>query len=293
MPGSHWKGFISFGLVSIPVSLYPAKNKNADISFHQIDKKNNARIYYKRINSITGKEVSWENIIRGYEYDKDVMIPVPDEVLKKVAGVKSKSIDIDSFISKEDLDLLTLENVYYLIPDKSGQKGYVILRNALIETNKVGIAKVVISTKEYLSAIIPHHNALILCLLKYPNEIKKPQEFDLPTSDVSLYKIKPREIQIAKQLIKSMTTKWKPENYVDEYKKSIRLWMKETANHIPHKKIQKIQRKISSKENLIDLLKKSLATSSKPRKKKPTGVPYKTHKMIKPKHKVSSRRVVH
>jgi DNA end-binding protein Ku len=244
MPGSHWKGVISFGLVSIPVFLYPAKNKNSDVAFHQIDKKNNARIQYQRINSVTGKKVPWEDIIKGYEYEKDTIIPVPDEIIKKMAGKKSRSIDIDSFIAKQELNLLMLENIYYIVPEKKGQKAYVILENALSETKKVGIAKVVISTKEYLTAILPWKNALILCLLKYPNEVKSADEFDLPENNNSIHKIKPKEMQMAKQLINSMTTKWRPEKYTDEYKKSVQQWMKETVNHLPHKKMAKSQRKI-------------------------------------------------
>ena len=153
MPRSNWKGVISFGLVTIPIILYPSQNKQANISFHQIDKRDNARIKYQRINANTGKVVDWKNITRGYEYDKETTVPVPDDVLKKVAGDKEREINIDNFIDKKDLDFLTLENVYYLAPDKNGTKGYVILRDALAETNKVGIAKVIISTKEYLSAL--------------------------------------------------------------------------------------------------------------------------------------------
>jgi len=271
MPRSNWKGVISFGLVSIPVSLYPAKNKSADISFHQIDTRDNARIKYDRVNIDTGKSVPWEKIGRGYEIDKETTIPVPDEVLKKVAGEKSRTIDIDQFINEDELNLLTLENVYYLTPEKAGVKGYVILREALAETNKVGIAKVIISTKEYLAAIVPHDDALMLCLLKYDKEMKKPDEFDLPDKEISAYKIKPNEIQMAKQLIKSMTTKWHPEKYVDDYQKSIHQWVEESVNHLPHKTAEKRSKKPVGQANLMDLLKKSLAASSSGAKKKKNG----------------------
>lgn len=292
MSRSNWKGFISFGLVSIPISLYTSKNKSADISFHQIDKKNNARIRYERINSTTGKSVPWENITRGYEFDKETIIPVPDEVLKKVAGEKSRTIEIEHFINKDELNLLTLENVYYSVPEKNGIKGYVILRNTLLETNTVGIAKVVISTKEYLSAIIPHENALMICLLKYDKEIKKPSEFSLPDKPASEYKIKPNEMKMAKQLIKSMTTKWRPEKYIDEYQKSIHQWVEESVNHIPHKKLEKLYKKPSTKTNMIDLLKKSLNASAK-KKEKITPSQVAAHKVVKQKQKSAQRKVVH
>jgi DNA end-binding protein Ku len=282
MPGSHWKGVISFGLVTIPIVLYPSRNKQADISFHQIDKRDNARIQYQRINSNTGKIVPWEEITRGYEFDKETIIPVPDEVLQKVAGDKAKAINIDTFIDRKDLNLLTLENVYYLVPDKNGQKGYVILRDSLTDTNKVGIAKVVISTKEYLSALIPHKDALLLCLLKYDNEMKKPSEFDLPNKNISAYKITAKEIEVAKQLIKSMSSKWKPEHYVDDYQQSIHQWVEESVNHLPHNKTVKSSRKATNIINFVDLLKKSLAASSKRKNSKTVGhIPSKVHKLNK------------
>ena len=151
MPRSHWKGVISFGLVSIPVILSPIEKKEAEISFHQIDKKDNSRIKYQRININTGKVVPWERITRAYEYDEETNIPVPDPVLKQVAGDNARTIAIDSFIDKDELSIITITNCYYLVPGKGGDKGYVILREALEQTNKIGIAKVIISTKEYLS----------------------------------------------------------------------------------------------------------------------------------------------
>ena len=291
MHRSNWKGFISFGLVSIPVALYNAKNKSADISFHQIDKMNNARIKYERINTVTGKSVPWENITRGYEFDKETVIPVPDGVLKKVAGEKSRTIEIEYFINKDELNLLTLENVYYSAPEKNGIKGYVILRNALLETNKIGIAKVVISTKEYLSAVIPHEGALMICLLKYDKEMKKPEEFNLPDKNPEKYKIKSNEMQMAKQLIKTMTSKWRPEKFIDDYQKSIHQWVKESVNNLPHKTIEKLHKKTSSKVNMIDLLKKSLSASATKKKTKKTPLKVASHKNVK--HKTSHRRAAH
>lgn len=279
MPKSNWKGVISFGLVTIPIILHPATNKKADISFHLIDKKDHARIQYKRINSSTGKVVPWENIIRGYEVDKETIIPVPDNILQKIAGDKSRTINIDTFVDMKDVDFLTLENVYFLVPDKNGQKGYVILREALKQTNKAGVAQVVISTREYLSVLIPHQDALVLCLLKYDKEVRKLSEFDLPGKDISAYKATTKEIGIAKQLIKSMTTKWKPEKFTDNYQSAIHEWVEETVNHLPHHQPKKSVKKQTKTTNFVDLLKKSLASSAKKPSKKvskhPGFKPYK------------------
>lgn len=269
MPRSNWKGVISFGLVSIPVVLYTSRNKSADISFHQIDRRNNARIKYQRINVETGKPVDWEDITRGYEYAKDEVVPVPDEVLKRVAGDNSRIIDIETFINKDDLDVVTIENTYYLIPDKKGEKGYVILREALRETNKIGIAKIIISTKEYLAAVMPYEKALIVCLLRYDNEIRKLSEFDVPDKELKAYKVSTKEIDIARQLIKSMTSKWKPEKYGDEYQEAVHKWVEETVKDLPQTPMK--QRKHGSETqtpvNFVDLLKKSLASGNKPEKK--------------------------
>lgn len=265
MPRSNWRGVISFGLVSIPVLLYPAENKSADISFHQIDKRDNARIKYQRINSMTGKVVPWEQITRGYEYDKETTIPVPDEVLKKVAGVNARNIEIDGFIDKKDLNILKIENVYYLVPDKNGEKGYVILRDSLKTTNKLGIAKVIISTKEYLAAVMPFENALVLFLLKYDNELRKFSEFNFPEKDHKAYKISKKEMEIAKKLIKSMSSKWDAKKYVDEYQLAIHQWTEEAAKHLPHTTMKQRVHPSPDTINFVDLLKKSLA--SKPKKK--------------------------
>lgn len=270
MPRSHWKGSISFGLVNIPISLFPAENKLADISFHLIDKRDNARIQYQRINIDTGKVVDWQNITRGYSAAKDEVVPVPDDVLKRVAGDNARTIDIESFVPKKDFDILLLQKIYYLVPDKKGEKGYVILREALQQTNRMGIAKVIISTKEYLAAIIPHDNALILCLLKYAKEVKQPEEFDIPNKDLSSYKVTKKEIDIASKLVKAMSAKWNPKKYIDKYQQALHRWIEEEVKDIPHTQMK--QRKHAQRTahvvNFADLLRKSLATNVKSSEKK-------------------------
>ena len=268
MPRSNWKGYISFGLVSIPVSLYPAQNPGADIHFHQIDKHNNARIKYQRINSVTGKKVEWNDIIKGYEYDKETMIPVPDEVLKKVAGDNGRIIGIETFIDKKELDTLTIDKSYYISPEKNGNKGYVLLREALKSTNTIGIARVILSTREYIAAVMPYEDALVLSLLLYDSEVRKISELDIPQKELAAYKINKKEIEIATQLIKSMKSKWKPEKYVDDYQEALHQWVEESVNNKPHTTMK--QRNSRSKKeivNFVDLLKKSLAAKNKSSKK--------------------------
>jgi DNA end-binding protein Ku len=294
MPRSNWKGHISFGLVSIPVVLFPTENKSADISFHQIDKHNNARIKFQRVNSVTGKKVEWADIIKGYEYDKETMIPVPEEIIKKIAGENGRTIEIEQFISRKDLDLLTVAKTYYLVPDKKGDKGYVILREALTDTNKVGIAKVIISTKEYLAAIMPHEDkALILYLLKYDDEVRKISEFDIPRKDLAAYKVNKKEIEIAKQLIQSMTAKWKPEKYVDDYQAALHKWVEEEATKKPHKSAMKTRTKAQGNVvDFVDLLRKSINSKSST-KKSPTRKSSKSSKSTKTIPKSKSKTAKH
>ncbi len=270
MPRANWKGVISFGLVSIPIELHSVTNKSADISFHQIDKRDNARIRFQRINAETGKEVPWEQVGRGYEYDKELTIPVPDEVLQKVAGENSRVIDITTFINKDEFDILSIDRTYYLVPDKKGEKGYVILREALAGTHKIGIAKVIISTKEYLAAVMPHQDGLLLCLLKYDNEVIKMSELNLPTKDLSIYKVKPAEVEVAKKLIKSMSSKWKPEKYTDDYQTAIHKWVEESALNLPHKLKAKKRPSETKAVDFMQLLKKSLDSSGKIKRKDKT-----------------------
>jgi DNA end-binding protein Ku len=289
MPRSNWKGYISFGLVSIPVVLFTSENKSADISFHQIDKRNNARIKYQRLNSVTGKAVEWGDIIKGYEYDKETIIPVPDEVLKKVAGDNARTIAIENFISKNDFDALTVARSYYLAPEKKGIKGYVILREALKSSGKIGIAKVIISTREYVAAVMPYGDkALVMYLLKYADEMRDIAELDLPSKDIATNKVNKKEIDIAKKLIDSMSAKWKPDDYVDEYQEALHEWVKEAATKKPHRAGMKARGKNNSNVvDFVDLLKQSLAGKGKGKKLKPASkARAASHKAIpKPKSK--------
>lgn len=264
MPRSNWKGFITFGLVSIPIVLYNAIDPKSTVSFKQINRKTGARIKYKRIDVYTEREVPWEQIGKGYEMSKDMIIPVDEKDLKRVAGENARTIDIGEFIDKKNIDFVHVDKTYYLVPDKQGTKGYVILREALNAANKVGIAKVIISTKEYLAAISTYENALVLYLLHYDDEVRQLSLFNLPNEDLKKYKISAKEIDIAKKLIASMTAKWKPEKYKDEYKLAVEKWVNEKARNLPETLMQprNLKAKPTAKMvDFVDLLKKSLASS--------------------------------
>lgn len=260
MPHAIWKGHVSFGLVSIPIVLYSSENKSEDISFHQIDKRDQARIKYKRINTETGKEVPWENIGKGYEYDKDQIIPVEEGELQKAAGENAKTIEIESFVDKKNIELLMINKTYYLVPEKAGDKGYVILREALKDSNKVGIAKLIINSREYLGAVAVYENALVVYLLRYANEIQQPSDFSIPEENIAKYKVNKKEIDVAKQLIQSLSVKWNPKQYKDEFKQQMHAWLERKLHHLPMPKMKKRSGLVKSSNvvNFVDLLKKSL-----------------------------------
>lgn len=297
MPRSNWKGLISFGLVSIPIVLYNSEEPASGVSFKQIDKKTGNKIKYKRVDVETDEEVPWEQIGRAYEYSKDVLLPVDEDELKRVAGENARTIAIEEFIDKKNINFLEIDRTYYLVPDKKGTKGYVILREALNRTGKVGIAKVIISTKEYLAAVSTFENALVLHLLRYEEEIRKLADFDVPAEDYKKYKVNPKEIEIAKKLIDSMTEKWSPEKFKDEYKHAVEKWVSEKIHHLPetHMKPRAPEAKgRSGVVNFVDLLKKSLETS-KPKKaktaeKKRAGG---KQKMVPPSKQTAQRKHTH
>lgn len=274
MPHSNWKGTISFGLVNIPILLFNAVDPKSTVAFKQINRKTGARIKYQRIDAETGQEVPWEQIGKGFEYEKDIILPVKEDELKRVVGENARTIAIDEFIDKKHIHLLNVERTYYIVPDKKGEQGYVILREALEKTNKVGIAKVIISTKDYLAALATYDNALVLHLLHYDDEIRKLSELPIPDKDIKKYKVTSKEIDIATKVINAMSGKWKPSQYKDEYKAAVEKWVQAKARHLPETHMPSRRKQGKAGANVVsfvDLLKKSLASSkpSKANKKKP------------------------
>lgn len=258
-----WKGYITFGLVNIPVTLYSAEKK-LDIQLKLIDSRDKAKIHYMRINEHTGEEVAWSDVAKGYEYEKNNYILLKEADIKAIAGEHSKTIDIANFVDKNSLEMMDYEKPYYLVPDKKGEKAYVILREILKNTKKIGIAKVVIHTREYLAALIPCKTALILNLLRYHQELRKMSEFDFPSENIRTYKISKKEMEVAKQLVASMTCQWKAAMYHDEYREALKKYVAAKVHHkIKKTPKSKPLRTKSNVINFVDLLKKSLEKNKK------------------------------
>ncbi len=214
MPRPMWSGAISFGLVNVPVKLVSAVSSK-DVRFHQIDARSNARVRQKRVSAATGEEVAFEDIVKGYELGPDTFVTITPDELDALDPKATRSIDIEDFVDLDQIDPIFFERPYYLVPDKGGTKAYALLRDALRETNKVGIARLVLRTKQYLAAIRTMDDALVLETMYFADEVVDADELELPGDEVE---VTPREEKMARQLIDSLTTEFDPECYRDEYR---------------------------------------------------------------------------
>lgn len=216
MPRPLWKGAISFGLVHIPVVLSSAENRNS-FDLTMLDRRNMKPVGFKRYNKETEKEVGWDDIVKGYEYEKERYVVLTDEDFKRANVEATQTVDIVAFVDSEEVAPTYFETPYYLAPDKRGEKGYALLRETLKATNKIAIATVVIRTRQYLAALIPSGNVIVLNTLRYKNELKSAKDLDVPSSNLKASGVSPREIAMAKKLVDEMTDQWKPERYRDTY----------------------------------------------------------------------------
>lgn len=260
MPRPIWKGHISFGLVNIPVTLFSAERKTG-LNFHLIDSRDHARIRYERVNEDTGEEVPWDQVIRGYEYSEGNYVMLGDEDFKRVEIENSQTIEIESFVPRDEISDIFFEKPYYLVPGKKGEKGYVLLREALREAGRVGIAKVIIRTRQYLAALEPLGDGLALNLLRFQQEIQPIEQFETPKGSMKDYKISASEKGMAGKLVESMSEKWEPSKYHDEYKEMLMNWIEQKADKSqPAKRSKESKQKESPAEivDMMDLLKQSV-----------------------------------
>ncbi len=217
MARAIWKGSISFGLVTIPVGLFSAETRD-EISFRQLDKNNLAPVGYKKYNKQTGQDVETNDIVKGYEYEEDRYVLISDEDLRRANPEKTQTVEITDFVDLDDIDPAYFDKPYYLAPLKKNAKAYALLREALKRSRKVGIAKVVIRTREYLAAVIPQGDVLMLEILRYPHEIRGTDDLDVPEEDLEKLQVSDRELEMAAMLINGMTSSWDPAKYQDTYR---------------------------------------------------------------------------
>ena len=219
MPRSIWSGAISFGLINVPVKLYSAVSRKT-VRFHQLNGDTGVRIQQKRIDPSTGDEVGYEQIVKGYELTKDRYVVVTPDELEALDPEKTRTIDIEDFVDLEEIDPVYYDQPYYLVPDKGAAKAYGLLLNAMRESDKVAIARVVLRTKEQLVAIRPASDVLMMETMIFADEVVSPEAIeDLP--DAKDLKVSDRELKMAEQLIASLSTGFEPEKYKDSYRDKV------------------------------------------------------------------------
>ena len=219
MARSIWKGSITFGLVNIPVGLYSAEQRTEEIHFNLLDRRNMARVRYKRVNEENGKEVPWEETVKGYEFESGKYVVVSDEDLQRASPEKTQTVDILDFVDLEDINPVFFDKPYYLAPDKKGAKSYALLRETLRRTGKVGIAMVVIRTKQYLAAVIAREDVILLNILRFAHELRDPSELDLPSGKEG---VSERELDMAERLVEGMVDTWDPKKYKDDFHRDMK-----------------------------------------------------------------------
>src|SRR5204862_2783336 len=211
-----WKGSISFSLINIPIALYPATRRE-ELKFRLLRSSDLSPVNYKRVAEADGKEVPWEQIVKGYEYEKGKFIVLKDEDFKRADIEATQSVDIQDFVELEEIDPIFFDKPYYLEPEKRGEKAYALLREALGQTNKVGIAKVVIKTRQHLAAVKPEKNLLVLELMHFSEEIINTTELKVPAT----VSVGAKELDMAEDLIGKMSSRSDATKYRDDYREAL------------------------------------------------------------------------
>src|SRR5881394_3867545 len=248
MPRAIWKGSISFGLVNIPIALYPATRKE-DLKFRLLRKSDLSPVNYRRVAEKDGKEVPWDQIVKGYEYEKGKYVVLKDEDFERVDLEATQTVDIQDFVDVDEIDPMFFYKPYYLEPQKGGDKAYALLRDSLKESNKVGIAKVVIKTRQYLAGVKPEDGALVLELMHFADELADTDKLHVPKKT----EVGKREMNMAKSLIDSMSSKWDPEKYKDEYREALMDVIEEKVE-AGGKEIEEKPKKAPKPTKVIDLV---------------------------------------
>jgi DNA end-binding protein Ku len=252
-----WTGAIGFGLVNIPVKIYSA-TESSTLDLDMLDKKDHANIHFKRVNANTGKEVPWENIVKGYKLPNDEYVVLDKEDFEQASPKKTKTIEITDFVDEKEIESLYYETPYYLEPDKSGARAYALLREALVKTKKVGVATFVMRSKETLAILRVSDKVIVLNRIRFEEEIKDTSDLDLPAKT----QVKSSELKMAVSLIDQLSKKFDITGYKDTYSaellKLIKLKAKGTKVKKPTLKVVH-----SKSKDLMSQLKASLKTKHK------------------------------
>jgi DNA end-binding protein Ku len=258
-----WSGAISFGLVNIPVKVYSATNQHR-LDFDMLDKNDHSRIRYARISTGSEKEIPFEDIVKGYKWGDDYVI-VDKEDFDKVSPEKSKTIDIVDFVEEEEIDSMYYEKPYFLEPDKTAARSYALLRDALKKSKKVGIAIFVFRNRQHIGVIKPSGNALVLNQIRYSDELRDPEDLNLPAEQAA----RGKELDMALALIEQSTSNFDPSQYKDDYTEELLKIIEQKAQGKTVKAAKAKSPKATKPDDLMELLKASLKKRKDARAEKP------------------------
>jgi DNA end-binding protein Ku len=278
-----WTGNLSFGLLNVPVSLMPG-TRGTDLSFRMLDARDRKPIRYERVNADTGEEVPWKEIIKAFEDDKGSYVVIEKEDIAAAAPETHESVEIEAFVDASAIDVRYFEKPYVLVPGKKAEKGYVLLRETLAKAGKIGVARVVIRTREYLSAVMPLGHALVLVVMRYPQELVDPADYNIPQGKSSDYRVSAKELEMATQLMESMAGEWKPADYHDEFRARLsdiirkRIKQKGKTTTVPEELEEHGEDAATNVVDFVALLQKSLGDKAKAKPAAKSAKPQKAAK---------------
>lgn len=262
-----WEGTISFGLVQIPVGLHPAESRD-NLEFTQLDRRDLAPVGYRRYNRETDEEVEWADIVKGYEYSDGKYVVLEKEDLKRANPKSTQTVEIVHFTDADQIDPVYYEKPYYLVPGKRGSKAYVLLREVLKKTGKIGVARVVVRTREHVAALLVRGSALVLMLLRYGHELVAPSDLDIPGGTLKSAHLAPGEIAMAERLVRDMEADFEPKKYKDSYHDDLLAFIKkkvkagDTAEIDTSDKVEEPEP--SNVVDIMSLLRRSLGQKDEP-----------------------------
>ena len=249
-----WKGTITFGMVTIPIALFQATRRE-ELKFRLLRASDLSPVNYRRVAEADGKEVPWDQIVKGYEYEKGKYVVIKQEDFARVDLEATRTVDIINFVNQDEVNPLLFQKPYYMEPEKGGDKAYVLLRQALADSGRIAIAKLVIKTRQHLAAIKPQESGLMLELMHFPEELLDVSEFKQPATKA----ISKPELNMAMKLVESMSVKWQPEMFKDDYhemlEKVVQQKIQSGGEPAPH---PRARREPSSAVDLVSILQKSI-----------------------------------
>ncbi|HJU06002.1 MAG TPA: Ku protein [Nitrospiraceae bacterium] len=281
MARAIWRGAVSFGLVNIPVNLHPAV-RDSRPHFRLLHAKDHSPVRFERVCRKEEVPVRWNDVVKGYEYEKGKFVVFTKKDFEKAALEKSQTIDILHFVDAEEIDERFFETPYFLTPNKGGERAYVLLREAIHQSGRVGIAKIIMRETQHLAALIAHGKALLLTIMRFPDELLDSADLDALGSP----KVRPQELTMAKSLVENLTEPWKPDRYTDEYRANLmRIIKAKVKGTAPKLQGPEAGPQEAEVVDLMSRLRQSLEARQSPREKRPSSRAKKT----KTSHKAARR----